>query len=286
MALKPCRECGEDVSEKAASCPNCGINSPARKPTGFLGALGKAFVYVATLFLIIVFVSIIGHRTNGGAGQEAVPRAAVEQLDVSELRAALLNERKQILSSHPDADLGILGLVSNKLMPYIDACEKQLEAQGKSSREATDECMDDDAEMREQLRFAARFPAAPAEYLDAVKALSEFAACERRLFLDNLSELPVAWNPTASPENQIPARAVNVPDDVVAQSCNKTTSGDYMRACTRLHRAKAESQQEAVNFCSGSMMRWTACIRGEISRMVGPGPRGQYVDCVDNAHYP
>ena len=29
MALKPCRECGAQVSTEAVSCPHCGIGEPA-----------------------------------------------------------------------------------------------------------------------------------------------------------------------------------------------------------------------------------------------------------------
>jgi hypothetical protein len=30
MALAPCRECGEQVSTEAATCPHCGVGRPAR----------------------------------------------------------------------------------------------------------------------------------------------------------------------------------------------------------------------------------------------------------------
>ena len=32
MALKPCRECGKEISEQAEFCPHCGIKSPAFGP--------------------------------------------------------------------------------------------------------------------------------------------------------------------------------------------------------------------------------------------------------------
>jgi hypothetical protein len=31
LALKPCRECGKEVSTEAKSCPHCGVTSPVRK---------------------------------------------------------------------------------------------------------------------------------------------------------------------------------------------------------------------------------------------------------------
>lgn len=33
MPLVPCRECEHGVSSEAASCPNCGASSPARRPS-------------------------------------------------------------------------------------------------------------------------------------------------------------------------------------------------------------------------------------------------------------
>jgi len=32
MALKPCRECGREVSDQAEVCPNCGIKGPVSEP--------------------------------------------------------------------------------------------------------------------------------------------------------------------------------------------------------------------------------------------------------------
>lgn len=34
MALKPCRECGKDVSMEAAACPHCGATAPSREKSG------------------------------------------------------------------------------------------------------------------------------------------------------------------------------------------------------------------------------------------------------------
>ena len=42
MALKKCKECGNEVSTKAASCPKCG--AVLKKKTGCLGYIGAAFL--------------------------------------------------------------------------------------------------------------------------------------------------------------------------------------------------------------------------------------------------
>jgi hypothetical protein len=45
MVLTPCRECGEDVSDAANTCPHCGIKSPGKvKSLGWFGKLAIAFV--------------------------------------------------------------------------------------------------------------------------------------------------------------------------------------------------------------------------------------------------
>jgi len=57
MALQPCRECGEEVSAAAPTCPNCGIKSPVRKPLGCLSAIAIAFGF-------LVVVGTISEKAN------------------------------------------------------------------------------------------------------------------------------------------------------------------------------------------------------------------------------
>lgn len=60
MALKPCKECGSEVSAKAETCPHCGVKNPARRAqigcgTGCLG------------LLVIVFgFGVVGSMMDGG----------------------------------------------------------------------------------------------------------------------------------------------------------------------------------------------------------------------------
>ncbi len=50
MALKPCRECGQEVSPKAKTCPSCGIKTPVRQMGAgalvLLGVVAIGFVSV------------------------------------------------------------------------------------------------------------------------------------------------------------------------------------------------------------------------------------------------
>jgi hypothetical protein len=44
MALKPCRECGKQVSTEAKSCPHCGCDKPVNRSAGPLGWLAVGAV--------------------------------------------------------------------------------------------------------------------------------------------------------------------------------------------------------------------------------------------------
>lgn len=51
MALKNCKECGNQVSDKAEKCPNCGINQP--KKTSKLALIFAVIVFIYILFEIL-----------------------------------------------------------------------------------------------------------------------------------------------------------------------------------------------------------------------------------------
>jgi hypothetical protein len=51
MALKKCRECGNEVSTSAKVCPSCGKKHPVKRS----GILTKLFLTLAALFIIAVF---------------------------------------------------------------------------------------------------------------------------------------------------------------------------------------------------------------------------------------
>ena len=61
MALKPCRECGAQVSTEAEVCPHCGVHSPtARNPLAALGPSDSKESKKAGGGCAIAFVLIIG----------------------------------------------------------------------------------------------------------------------------------------------------------------------------------------------------------------------------------
>ena len=53
MPLRPCRECGQQVSDKAEKCPHCGIKDPGRRPTSTFGVL----VILGVIFFGAVAIS-------------------------------------------------------------------------------------------------------------------------------------------------------------------------------------------------------------------------------------
>ena len=53
MALKPCRECGAQVSTEAEVCPHCGVRSPtAKSGRNPRGCLPAALVVLAVVFVV------------------------------------------------------------------------------------------------------------------------------------------------------------------------------------------------------------------------------------------
>lgn len=60
MALKKCKECGNDVSTKATACPKCG--AVLKNKTGCLGYIGVAF-------LIFIVLGVIGSLIKEGSNK-------------------------------------------------------------------------------------------------------------------------------------------------------------------------------------------------------------------------
>lgn len=71
MALKTCKECGHDVSTKAASCPKCG--AVLRKKTGCLGFIGAGCLI---LFVLGVIGSLLNDGSNTSGTRPSSPSSA------------------------------------------------------------------------------------------------------------------------------------------------------------------------------------------------------------------
>lgn len=68
MAMKPCRECATSVSTEAQTCPNCGVKSPTKKPTG------KRNLLIGVGILIVLWA--IGSGGGGSTPTSAASSAA------------------------------------------------------------------------------------------------------------------------------------------------------------------------------------------------------------------
>jgi zinc-ribbon domain len=90
MALTKCKECGSEISDKAAACPKCGAPVPApRKKTGLLTWLVVGFLGLTLLGTII---SNSSSNSTGNAAATAAsakpPPTAAEKLVESDRYAA------------------------------------------------------------------------------------------------------------------------------------------------------------------------------------------------------
>lgn len=67
MAMKKCKECGNEVSTKAESCPKCG--AVLKKKTGCLG-------YISAGFLIFIILGVIGSLMDYGSNKSTTPSSS------------------------------------------------------------------------------------------------------------------------------------------------------------------------------------------------------------------
>jgi hypothetical protein len=58
VALKPCRECGRDVSPTAKACPNCGVAYPANKLAATGDQMQKMGCALTILFTIPILLAL------------------------------------------------------------------------------------------------------------------------------------------------------------------------------------------------------------------------------------
>lgn len=90
MAMRPCRECGQDISTKAKTCPNCGVKKPGRKEYGWKSLL----LILAFLVAFVVWVS---------SGDYEYTPSEPDLPSTVDLNAAVRNTGTQILVTNNDA---------------------------------------------------------------------------------------------------------------------------------------------------------------------------------------
>ena len=88
MALKPCRECGEEVSTDAKTCPHCGVRYPGKPLGASPGALG-----CVTLLAIVVFLGMCG---------QCLDRSPDPSTSTTQPASTILPVIESFLSAHPE----------------------------------------------------------------------------------------------------------------------------------------------------------------------------------------
>jgi RNA polymerase subunit RPABC4/transcription elongation factor Spt4 len=76
MALKHCRECGKDVSSKAAVCPHCGIKKPVTDSSAAAGCLGLLVLIGVIIYFEPSFINWISKQVDSAPSAQSAPAPA------------------------------------------------------------------------------------------------------------------------------------------------------------------------------------------------------------------
>ena len=126
MSLKPCRECGAQVSSKARICPACGINKPTKNKPSFL------VVVIAVSFIMVVIAAGAGKQDQTTDAAKAVSEktdAAYENAEASFFECAEYRAKKENLPIYNSQTIGqsIVTLFlecQDVYLPAYNACIK------------------------------------------------------------------------------------------------------------------------------------------------------------------
>lgn len=119
--MKPCRECGHEVSEQALICPNCGAPKPARENWD-----GWGFEYKsdATLFgwplLHISFKYRPNRRPVPAKGIIAIGQFGVGVINISQFGVGLISLSQFTVSGYALAQFGIAYSLIAQFGLFID----------------------------------------------------------------------------------------------------------------------------------------------------------------------
>jgi len=119
--MKPCRECGHEVSEQAFTCPNCGAPQPAREKWD-----GWGFEYKseATLFgwpwLHISFKYRPNRRPVPARGIIAIGQFGLGIINISQFGVGLFSVSQFTVSGYALAQFGIAYSLIAQFGLFID----------------------------------------------------------------------------------------------------------------------------------------------------------------------
>lgn len=119
--MKPCRECGHEVSEQAFTCPNCGAPQPAREKWD-----GWGFEYKseATLFgwplLHISFKYRPNRRPVPARGIIAIGQFGLGVITISQFGVGLISVSQFTVSGYALTQFGIAYSLIAQFGLYVD----------------------------------------------------------------------------------------------------------------------------------------------------------------------
>ena len=79
MSLKPCRECKQEVSNKAKTCPHCGVKNPA---SSFMRRLLRLLLIIFGIFFVLGLIgAIVGEPPEKTTTEDSTPATEAEAPD-------------------------------------------------------------------------------------------------------------------------------------------------------------------------------------------------------------
>ncbi len=106
--MKPCRECGHEVSEQALTCPHCGAPQPAKEKWD---GWGFEYISVATLFgwpwLHISFKYRPNRQPVPAKGIIAIGQFGLGVITISQFGVGLISVSQFTISGYALAQFGI-----------------------------------------------------------------------------------------------------------------------------------------------------------------------------------
>ena len=110
MGLKPCKECGADVSTSAKSCPHCGVKDPARAKQHGCGT-GCLFL-LAALVVLVVIASLMDSGTSYTPPTSGSQTTSVTSSSPTEAKLVAIDQGVPVV---PTSEVRYYGTLLDKL---------------------------------------------------------------------------------------------------------------------------------------------------------------------------
>lgn len=115
MALKQCRECGQEVSSSAKKCPHCGVSNPA----GGLAGLGCAGQGCLGVIVLMVMVGLFGIGDDGGTSSSSSEYTPPSSSSSPTTHVRRYAHRTINVRAGPGTDHGVVDQLNAGDMAYV-----------------------------------------------------------------------------------------------------------------------------------------------------------------------